>query len=516
MWRQGGLFRLALTISDKYPAEPPVVRCLTRSAHGGRVHPHVPVDGEFDHPSVTAACWSPAESLRGTLLAVQALLGARRGHPELGLRDAGRSLAAATAAASPPVAVPRATATAAGAGCSRGGGEGGDTSGALSLHARRDACAAAAGAPAPPVVITDGAAAAATYTTLRSAVLAAVAPRAMAQGPLRDATARAFLLFYSTYVASAAAAAAFATADPAAWHRALGASTLCGGVAVPSSASVASDWACVRRRLGEARERLTALFARPAWVLPTRRDATQAARRAARAGAALPAEPQATGTPGGGERVEDTPPDGRAASDSPAASSSDGAVEREACSSESPPGGSPAPPLLWEELLAAAPPVVGDAAALLSAEAAALRDAPPPGILSAAPRDAAHPFVWDALLPVCRGGGGDFDPVLLPVEVYASAAHPAVAPWLRFAPSCRVYHPNVEPVGGVPAVAATLPAVAGGEGGDTTVGAVLTALARLMARPDLRWAVHGEAAQAWRVDPAGVWARLRREATPDA
>jgi len=518
VWRQGGLFRLALTIPDTYPAEPPTVRFLTRSPHGGRLHPHVPADGEIYHPSVTAASWSPAESLRGTLLAVQALLGARRGHPELGLCNAWRPLAAATAAASLPVAVPRATAPTTGAGYGGGSGGGGGPSSALSFDALRDACASAAEAPAPPspVVIADGTAAVATYTTLRYAVLEAVSPRAMSKGPLRDATARAFLLFYPTYVAGAAAAAAFATADPAAWHRALSATTFRGGVYVPSRASVAADWASVRQRLDDTRERLTELFTSPAWVLPTRRDSTDSAGRAASSDEASPDEAEATGTPSGGKRAAGTTPDGRAAGGPPAVSTAAAAAERDARSGESPTVGSPSPPYPWDVLTAPDPPDVEQAAAFLSAEAEALRDAPPAGILSAAPRDGAHPFVWDALLPVSRGGDGDVDPVLLPVEVYASAAHPTVAPWVRFAPGCRVYHPNVEPVGGVPAVAATLPAAAGGEGEDTTVGAVLTALARLMARPDLRWAVHGAAAQAWRVDPAAVWSRLRREATRGA
>lgn len=185
---------------------------------------------------------------------------------------------------------------------------------------------------------------------------------------------------------------------------------------------------------------------------------------------------------------------------------------------------------------------VADAANGLRDEATALATDPPPGVLAATPRNAAAPYVWDAVVTVA-GGHAAWEGLVFPVEVVAAATHPVPAPWVRFAPGAGVWHPNVSSPGGVPALD---PALGGGRGPpvapaarrraqaaaeaaevaaaraaawggelrgeevvDPTVGGTLAALVRLLARPDPRWAVNAEAAAGARLAPAAYWARVR-------
>lgn len=196
-----------------------------------------------------------------------------------------------------------------------------------------------------------------------------------------------------------------------------------------------------------------------------------------------------------------------------------------------------------------AAPFGAAATAALVAEAAALAAQPLAGVLSAAPRSPSAPYVWDAVVVVTVGAtasaawgceeGGDDDTdgaaatVVLPVEVVAAADHPATAPFVRFAPASGVWHPNVSPVGGVPAVGAAVGAAAeeeaeaklgagglgwvDGSAGPAaaaaavgTVAGTLAAVARLLASPDPRWAVNAAAAAELRLAPAAFWARFRR------
>lgn len=155
-------------------------------------------------------------------------------------------------------------------------------------------------------------------------------------------------------------------------------------------------------------------------------------------------------------------------------------------------------------------------AARLRAEAAALAGNPPRGVVSAAPRDATNPFIWDAVVAVGGvdggGGGGDVDDgghligkvVCVSLEVAAAADHPATAPAVRLAAGTGLRHPNVSWPGGVPAVGAC----GGSPGG--SVGEVLAGVARLLAAPDPRWPVDADAAAAYRGAPAAFWSSFRR------
>lgn len=152
----------------------------------------------------------------------------------------------------------------------------------------------------------------------------------------------------------------------------------------------------------------------------------------------------------------------------------------------------------------------------LRAEAAALADHPSAGVLSAAPRDAADPFIWDAVVALGGGGGngGSGHPVgevvCVSLEVAAAADHPTTAPAVRRAAGTGVQHPNVSSPGGIPAVGACGGTPRG------TVGEVLASVSRLLATPDPRWPVDAVATAAYRQAPTTFWSRLCRSCEGEA
>ncbi|GAB0491870.1 hypothetical protein MMPV_003125 [Pyropia vietnamensis] len=507
----GGLFRFDLYIPSDYPVRPPRVHLASPPPSdltpGTCLHPHLPLrpHGIVEHPILDAATWSPAESLRGIILALQSLLSARQGHPELGVCSSGGergapaaamraggsatpdaatvafagvetggtpteesaisggaqqlggcgTAAEATPLADSAVAAPSAggvvTMGSAGPSATRGleiGGSGRATRPADAGDGSGSSTASRGGtsAPLPPEVITDASSAAATATCLEWAVVAAVSPAALRASPLATPTVRAFLLFYDIYVAETIAGEAYERAHPV-WR---------GGTA--ADAAAAPRWAALRSDLAQAHGRLLAAVTQPGWSF--RRPGTAAAA-------------------------------------------------------------------------ATAPGPTAVTTAALVAEAAVLAADPPAGVVSAAPRTPDSPYVWDAIVTACAattesagswegsgggGGGADVTAVVLAVEVVAAADHPETTPWVRFAEGSGVWHPNVSPVTGVPAVAAALGlGVKDGEEGEIpenaavgTVGGTLAAVARLLSTPDSRWAVNAVAAAEHRLAPAKFWARFHR------
>lgn len=550
---QGGLFHFELLIPPRYPVCPPRVFLATPTPPAGagiRLHPHLPArpGGLLDHPVLAAATWSPAESLRGVLLAVQALLSARRGHPELGfhsLDEEGGGAApgaARTGSVGPATALPAGGTAAASAGAPR------SPPARVSAAAVAAACAAAA-APPPPPSGTPAAAPAAV-----AAAAADGAPRS--RSPLRVTTA-------TVAAAGAAVAAPPAPAGGAAAARPPGPPTEHGersgggggspALPPPDAASGAAleglDGAAAAAASPPPPEVITDAASAAATATCLEWAVIAAVAPAVLRGSAL-AAPTArafllfydtyVAAVAAGEAYGRAHPDEQR----PAASrwttlraGLDAAYGR-LLAAVSRPGWSFSRPPADAASRAAA------ATAFLTAEAAALAAHPPPGVVSAAPRNAEEPYVWDAVVvgaaaPTTPGetGAGDGDQrraacaVPLLVEVVAAADHPTTAPWVRFAPAARVWHPNVSPVGGVPAVGAALGAAEGAAGGAPsaagwaaggaataagTIAGALAAVARLLAAPDPRWAVNAEAAAAHRLDAAAFWARFHRAGGGDA
>lgn len=128
----------------------------------------------------------------------------------------------------------------------------------------------------------------------------------------------------------------------------------------------------------------------------------------------------------------------------------------------------------------------------------------PPAGVSASPRDAAFPFVWDAT--VSGPERSAWEGGLFSLEIYCAADHPARPPFVRFTPGSEMFHPNVTPDGMIPA----LSCVNARWNPATKLSAVLVALQKLLAQPDATYAVNAEAAKLFATDRKAYERRARR------
>lgn len=128
----------------------------------------------------------------------------------------------------------------------------------------------------------------------------------------------------------------------------------------------------------------------------------------------------------------------------------------------------------------------------------------PPAGVSASPRDAAFPFVWDAT--VSGPERSAWEGGLFSLEIFCAADHPARPPFVRFAPGSEMFHPNVTPDGMIPALAC----VNARWNPATKLSAVLVALQQLLASPDATYAVNAEAAKLFATDRKAYERRARR------